>query len=180
MEVVVLFGSPRRKGNTIELVNAMTETFRARGHHVRMLYLNDMHIRPCQGCLTCMEEGLCRINDDMKDIRKYMLEADLIVFATPVYWFTVSGQLKIVMDRSLAFMDKEYNSRIRGKKAVTIMTSGDGDPAVCAPALDTFRQTFNLLGLDYAGHVEGLGCGERGGVAQEDMERAGKLAETLA
>jgi multimeric flavodoxin WrbA len=180
MEVVVLFGSPRRKGNTIELVSAMTERFRAGGHHVRILYLNDMHIRPCQGCRACMEEGVCKINDDMKDVRKYILEADLIVYATPVYWFTVSGQLKIAMDRSLAFLDKEHKSRIRGKKAVTIMTSGSDDEAVCAPALDTFRQTLNLLGLTYSGHIEGLGCGERGGVAKEDVERAVKLAQTLA
>lgn len=180
MEVVVLFGSPRRKGNTIELVNAVTEKFREKGHHVRMLYLNDMHIRPCQGCHACIEAGVCRINDDMKDIRKYMLEADLILYASPVYWFTVSGQLKVAMDRSLAFLDKNYNSRVKGKKAVTLMTSGSPDAAVCAPALDTFSQTFQLLGLEYAGHLEGLGCGERGGVAQEDVERARTLAEALA
>ena len=58
----------------------------------------------------------------MKDIRKYILESDIIVYATPIYWFGPSAQLKLVMDRSIAFMDDNYNSRIAGKKAVTLMT----------------------------------------------------------
>jgi multimeric flavodoxin WrbA len=68
--------------------------------------------------LLCLlkKKGICKINDDMKDIRKYMMESDLIVYTFPIYWFAPSGQLKLAIDRSIAFMDENYNSRIKGKK----------------------------------------------------------------
>ena len=116
MKTVILFGSPRKEGNTLQLVKGASDALKAKGGNVRMLYLNDMNVRPCQGCYACLKEGACPINDDMKDIRKYVLEPDLIVYATPIYWFGPSGQLKIAMDRSIAFMDENYNSRVEGKE----------------------------------------------------------------
>ncbi len=131
MNAVILFGSPRKKGNTVELARVMAATLKEKGWSVRTLYLNDMNIRPCQGCYTCLPGGVCRINDDMKDVRKYIMESDLIVYATPIYWFGPSGQLKLAMDRSIAFMDESYNSRIEGKKAVTLTTFGDENMDTC-------------------------------------------------
>ncbi|MCX5799684.1 MAG: flavodoxin family protein, partial [Proteobacteria bacterium] len=74
MKTVILFGSPRKDGNTIQLVNILSRTLKNKGHSVRILYLNDMNIRPCQGCYACLKKGICKINDDMKDIRKYIME----------------------------------------------------------------------------------------------------------
>ena len=71
MKTVILFGSPRKNGNTIQLARTMTDALKKKGHSVRMLYLNDLNIRPCQGCYACLKNGSCKINDDMKDIRKY-------------------------------------------------------------------------------------------------------------
>ena len=180
MKTVILFGSPRKDGNTIQLARTVSDSLKAKGGNVRMLYLNDLNIRPCQGCYACLKNGVCKINDDMKDIRKYVLESDLIVYATPIYWFGPSGQLKIAMDRSIAFMDENYNSRVKGKKAITLMTCGDEKPDTCEPALGMFRKTFDLLNVDWAGSVEALGCADRGEVKQEYMEKASKLAESVA
>lgn len=179
MNALVLFGSPRKNGNTGALVKAFTGALEAKGHQVSWLYLNDMSITPCQGCASCMREGVCVLDDDMKTVKDRIMEADLLIFATPVYWFTVSAQLKMVMDRSLAFMDENYNSRIKGRKAVTLMTCGSEDHTVCRPALDTFSMTFNLLGLSYAGHVEGLGSTGTGTVKEEYIGQARILAGTL-
>ena len=180
MKALVLFGSPRKKGNTIQLSRVMVEALKEKGHSVRMLYLNDLNIRPCQGCLICLKNGICRINDDMKDIRKYIMESDLIVYATPIYWFGPSGQLKLAMDRSIAFMDKDYNSRIAGKKAVTLMTCGDDDIDTCRPTIDMFKKTFDLLKLNYAGSVEALGCEGEGDIKQTYKKKTKKLADSLA
>lgn len=180
LKTVVLFGSPRKDGNTIQLVRTVSDVLKARGGNVRMLYLNDLNIRPCQGCYVCLENGVCRINDDMKDIRKYVMESDLIVYATPVYWFGPSGQLKITMDRSIAFMDENYNSRIKGKKAITLMTCEDEKQDTCEPALGMFRKTFDLLNIDCAGNMEALGCRNKGPIKQEYVEEARKLAESIA
>jgi multimeric flavodoxin WrbA len=179
MKTVILFGSPRKEGNTIQLVSTLTESLKSKGSSVRMLYLNDMNVRPCQGCEACLAKGVCKINDDMKDIRKYVLESDLVVFASPVYWFNMSGQLKLAIDRFLAFMDEKYDSRIKGKKAVTLMTSGSDDPSVCSPAIDSFTKTFDLLGIVYAGRVEATGCTEKGTVREEFKVQVRKLAESL-
>jgi len=177
---VILFGSPRKKGNTVELARAMSAVLKDKGWGVRMLYLNDLNIRPCQGCYVCLPGGVCKINDDMKDVRKYIMESDLIIYATPIYWFGPSGQLKLVMDRSIAFMDESYGSRIEGKKAVTLTTFADEDMDSCRPAIDIFQKTFDLLKVAYAGQVNAPGCQTEGGVRQEYIDKARTLAESLA
>jgi len=179
MKAVILFGSPRKDGNTIQLSDAFSQKLKEKGCDVRTIYLNDLNIRPCQGCLTCLPKGVCRINDDMKDIRKYISESDIIVYATPVYWFAPSSQLKLVIDRSIAFFDTEYNSRIKGKKAVTIMTCGNENDDTFSPSKDMFKRTFDLLGISYAGNVEAAGCKEKGVVNKESVERAAQIAESL-
>jgi multimeric flavodoxin WrbA len=180
MNTVILFGSPRKEGNTVQLTGILSRTLKEKGHNVRTIYLNDLNIRPCQGCLACIPEGICKINDDMKDIRKYIMESDIIVYATPIYWFSPSSQLKLVIDRSLAFLDESYESRIKGKKAVTIMTCADDDIETCRPAIDMFRKTFGLLGLDYIGGIEATGCEHKGIVKNEYVEKTKKLAESIA
>jgi multimeric flavodoxin WrbA len=180
MNTVILFGSPRKDGNTRQLVNTFSETMKKRGHDVRLLYLNDMNVRPCQGCLVCADEGICRINDDMKDIRKYMLESDLLVYATPTYWWSPSSQLKLVIDRSIAFFDKEYNSRIKGKKAVTLLTCADTSLDTFAPVLEIFKRMFDALSISYLGSVEAAGCEEKGKVGKKALDKTKKLAESVS
>jgi len=177
---VVLFGSPRKQGNTAELVRTATAVLRENGWSVRVLYLNDMNIRPCQGCYICLPAGVCRIEDDMKDVRKYMLESDLIVYATPIYWFGPSGQLKLAMDRSIAFMDENFASRLKGKKAITLTTFGDENMDSCRPAIDMFAKTFDLLGIEYAGQVNAPGCQPQGGVGSQYIEKAKELAGSVS
>lgn len=179
MNTVILFGSPRKKGNTIQLAQSMMELLKKKGSHVRMLYLNDLNIRPCQGCYTCLTNGTCRINDDMKDIRKYILESDVIVYATPIYWFSPSAQLKLVMDRCIAFMDGENNSRVQGKKAVTLMTYADDNKDTSKSAITVFEKTFDLLKLDYIGGIEAAGCTDGKNLAQEYQKDMKRLVDSL-
>jgi multimeric flavodoxin WrbA len=180
MKTVILFGSPRKNGNTIQLTRTMTDALKKKGHSVRMLYLNDLNIRPCQGCYACLKNGSCAINDDMKDIRKYILESDTIVYATPIYWFGPSAQLKLVMDRSMAFMDDDYNSRVAGKKAVTLMTFADNNMDTCKPAIDIFKKSFDLLKLSYAGSIEVPGCVDGENIKEEYKKKIKKLIDSLA
>jgi multimeric flavodoxin WrbA len=179
METVILFGSPRKDGNTIQIVNALSDALKQNGHNVRMLYLNDLNIRPCQGCYACLPKGICKINDDMKDIRKYMLESDLIVYATPIYWFGPSGQLKVVMDRSIAFMDTQYNSRLKGKKVITLITCADENIDTFQPTIGMFKKTFDLMGFTHAGAVEVPGCVDDKKIKKEFLQKAKRLANTV-
>ncbi|MCX8021532.1 MAG: flavodoxin family protein [Syntrophorhabdaceae bacterium] len=179
MNAIILFGSPRKDGNTFRLVDALSQSLKEKGIDVRMVYLNDLNIRPCQGCLACLPEGICRINDDMKDIRKYIFESDLIIYASPVYWYGPSGQLKLAIDRSIAFFDKDYNSRVKGKKAITVMCCADEDADTFTPSIEMFKRTFNLLGITYIGGVEAPSCTDKGTIRDEFLEKAKKLAEMV-
>jgi multimeric flavodoxin WrbA len=179
VKTVILFGSPRKDGNTRLMTDAFADAIKTRQTDVRLLYLNDMNIRPCQGCLVCSEKGMCRINDDMRDIYKYIMESDLVVYATPVYWWAPSAQLKLAMDRSIAFFDNDLNSRVKGKRAVTLMCCADTDVDTCSPALDIFKRTFEGLGMEYAGHVEAVGCEVKGEVPEAALEAVRKLAASL-
>jgi multimeric flavodoxin WrbA len=179
MKTVILFGSPRKEGNTHQLVKAFSETLKKKGHDLRFLNLNDMNVRPCQGCLVCAKEGKCRINDDMKDIRKYMLESDLLVYATPTYWWGPSSQLKLVIDRSIAFFDENLESRIKDRKAVTLVTCADESLDTFTPVLEVFKRTFDALSITYLGGVEAAGCEEKGKVNKKALDKAKKLAESI-
>ena len=179
MKTVVLFGSPRKDGNTRQLVDAFVGAMKKKANEVRLFHLNDMNIRPCQGCLSCAETGLCRINDDMGDIRTHIMKSDVVVYATPVYWWSPSAQLKLAMDRSIAFLDKDMNSRVSGKKAVSLVCCADNDKGTCGPVREIFKRTFEGLGMEYAGHVEALGCEEKGAVTKKMLDAAGSLARSL-
>ena len=180
MKTTVLFGSPRKHGNTQALVDAFARVLREKRHEVNILYLNELNIGPCRGCLACLKKGECRIkDDDMTKVRREIREADVLVYATPIYWFAPSGQLKVVMDRSMAFLDADYNSRVRGKKVVTLVSSADAAHETCRPTLDIFERTFDLLGMKYASHVEALGCMEKGKVSHEALEDARRAAESV-
>ncbi len=179
MKAVVLFGSPRKNGNTSVLVDVFARTLRAKQHEVKILSLNDLNIHPCQGCFACKEKGECRVNDDMTGVKEDMLAADVLVYATPIYWFGPSGQLKLSMDRSLVFLDADYRSRLQGKKAVSLITCADESREVCQPTLDMFQKTFDLLGMTYAAAVEAVGCEDKGKVDPAAMEAAKKAAESV-
>lgn len=179
MKAAILFGSPRRDGNTKQLVDTFTNTFWEKGNDARVLYLNEMNIRTCQGCLSCSAESTCRINDDMKDVHKCIMESDLLVYASPIYWSAPSGQLKVAMDRCIAFLDANMNSRIAGKKACTLLTCADDKAEMCEPSLVMFKRTFDDLGLTYLGGVEAKGCTEKGCVGPEILEATKNLAASL-
>lgn len=74
---------------------------RKKGNKIEKIYVNDKNISFCQACYACRENGICCIKDDMKDILDKMVNADVIVMATPVYFYTMDGQIKTLIDRIL-------------------------------------------------------------------------------
>src|SRR5699024_9264211 len=96
MKIVILQGSPNKKGSTNILVENFSKGAEAAGHSVIRFDLDEMNIRPCTGCVTCGYEGPCILHDDNQKIREAVLDADMIVFATPLYYYGMSAQLKIV------------------------------------------------------------------------------------
>jgi len=113
MRAIVLHGSPRRNGNSDTLANHFIEGLKSTGDvEVFDFILNDMKISPCQGCESCAtsENHKCAIDDDMSQIYDVFADADVVVWATPMYWGYMTAQMKTALDRmeALAMDVKKY------------------------------------------------------------------------
>ena len=123
MKIVVLNGSPRPKGNTAALIAAFREGAESRGHEVTVLPVGTMKIGGCKGCEYCHTKGggACVQKDDMAEVYPALAEAELLVLASPVYYFGLTGQLQSVISRFYAVMAPA------AKKFALLLTSGSPD-----------------------------------------------------
>ena len=106
--VVILSSSPRKGGNSEKLATAFAKGVEEMGNHVEIVYLREKQYSFCKGCFACQKLGRCVIKDDAVEIAAKMHDADVLVFATPVYYYSVSGQLKTMMDRANPLYDTDY------------------------------------------------------------------------
>jgi len=119
MHIVVLHGSPRKGMNSDTFADSFLKGIHEKANHtVAHFYLNDMNIRPCQGCFSCNSDHTCVINDDMQEIYREFQKAQIIVFATPMYWGYLTAQMKIAVDRLEALAGKPFH----GKTFVVLIT----------------------------------------------------------
>lgn len=104
MNIVVLSGSPRKGANTDTMVEAFAETAREAGHTVEVVRVAGKKIAGCLGCQYCFaHEGACVQKDDMAGVVEALKGADMVVFASPIYWFDITAQEKAAIDRLYAF-----------------------------------------------------------------------------
>ena len=126
-QILILKASPREKGNTAALAARLAEGARQAGAQVESIYLHGLDIRPCDACDLCKEPGSgCVIEDDMQPIYPKLAEADAIVLASPIYWFTVTAQLKLFMDRCYAFQSTDWQE-LKHKPFGILLAYGDTD-----------------------------------------------------
>lgn len=109
--VLILSASNRKGGNSETLAVEFGKGARDAGHHVETISLRDKAIGYCRGCLTCQKTMQCVIKDDVESITQKMLTADVIVFATPIYFFEMSGQMKTMIDRTNPLFPADYAFR---------------------------------------------------------------------
>ena len=156
MKIVVLMGSPNRKGSTAILAEEFMKGARAAGHETDLADVCRADIHPCTGCVCCGYEGPCAIKDGMGEIRKKLLEADMVVFATPLYYYGMSAQLKTVIDRFCAFNSSLHGRRLRSALLTVAWNSDDWT----FEALEAhYRTLVRYIGLRDQGMVLGYGCG---------------------
>lgn len=124
--VVILNGSPRRKGNTSMLVKAFTEGAESAGHTVTEFFLDGMDIHGCKGCFGghSSKERPCVQHDDMDKVYPAVRDSDVVVLASPLYYWTMSGQLRTALDRLFALEERDGNLlRGNGRAAVLLMAA---------------------------------------------------------
>lgn len=166
--ILILLGSPRPKGNSAALAGRIAKGAAEAGAIVETVPLNKLDIRPCQACDACRKPGNpgCVQKDDMQDLYPKVEAADALVLATPVYWFTMSAQLKLFLDRCYMFGATDY-SALKGKRLAAAVSYGDEDPFASGGvnALRSFQDMAGYVGMappefvygsaDEAGEIEG-------------------------
>ena len=108
MFILGLQGSPRAKGNTSILLTTFLTEAKRLGAHIYNLDVPTKNISPCQECGTCKREGFCPIDDDMQQVYPLLRQADIIVMATPIFFYGPTAQMKALIDRSQAFWSRKY------------------------------------------------------------------------
>lgn len=156
MDIVVLMGSPNRKGSTSILTEQFARGARERGHRVQVVDAAHSRIHPCTGCVACGYEGTCVQRDDMDNVREMILQADMLVFATPVYYYGMSAQLKTVIDRFCAFNSSLTRKHIRSALLAVAWNSDDWTMSVLQSHYETL---VRYLSMQDQGMVLGVGCG---------------------
>ena len=181
-KLLVILGSPRKKGNSSALAVRISRGAKSAGAEVETLFLQDLKISPCRGCDTCKKNNSrgCAINDDMQEIYGKLIKADAWVIASPVYWFTMSAQTKTFMDRCYALPTYAKNP-FTGKRIAIAMSYGDADPVKsgCVNALRTFQDAYSYTRSKVVGMVYGsaIKAGEivKNEVLMREAEELGKL-----
>lgn len=165
-QVLILSGSPRMNGNSDLLCNAFAQGAQEAGHTVEKVQVASLNIHPCSACYYCREHGgECIHKDDMASLLQKMINAKVIVLASPVYFYSIDAQLKAVIDRTVARW-----LEVKDKEFYYIATMADESPSSADTTLACFR--------GYAECVEG--AVEKGVIAVGGVYEAGAIKNNPA
>ena len=156
MKILVLMGSPNPHGSTFLLADAFRQGAQEGGHEVQMIDVARTRVSPCGGCVACGYDGPCVKRDDMERIGTALLEAEMLVLATPLYYYGMSAQLKTVIDRFCAL-----NGRIQRKhmKSALLSVAWNADGWTFEALEAHYHTLVRYLNFQDQGMVLGRGCG---------------------
>ncbi len=166
--VLVLTTSARTGGNSEKLAQAFAKGAHEAGNEVRLIRTADKHIEFCRGCLACQRTHACAIHDDMEEILEAMMNCDVLCFATPVYYYEMSGLMKTILDRSNPLFPQDYPFRDvyllasaadMAKTACRRAVSGLEGWIECFPET-RLRQVVFAPGVTHIGDIEKLKAGK--------------------
>jgi multimeric flavodoxin WrbA len=184
MKVIGFNASPRKNANTMTLVEAVLKGAADKGAETRMVNLNQLNIKGCQGCMACKKEpGQCATKDDLSPLLTEMKDCDAIILGTPIYWFHVSAQIKMLIDRFYCYMGHETNPETGeestfstfpgGKKFVIVTSQGDAVPEMYQQTLDWMNLVTAIMSASSTEFV--THCG-----SEDDKNSAHNNAEVMA
>ena len=176
-KVLILSGSPRKGGNSDTLCDQFMKGAQEAGNEVEKIWVQGKKVAPSLACYYCKDhKGECAIKDDMKEILEKMLAADVLVLSSPVYFYSISAQLKAVIDRTVArwleFKDKEF---------YYIMTAAEDTDTVMNCTLECFRGLAECLeGSVEKGIIYGKGVYAKGEIAGHPaMKQAYEMGKSI-
>lgn len=176
MKIIVLAGSPHKKGTSNTLVEEFTKGAQERGKEVEIIDLAHTSIHPCMGCDACGMNGDCIQKDSGNEILNKILNSDAIVFASPVYYYNVCAQLKMMIDRFYAKTMKITNKNL---KAAVIMTAWNNNDWTYDAIDKYFDILFNYMHFKDSGRIYGKGCTSAHTIPNKYLEEAYNLGKNI-
>lgn len=174
--VLILSGSPRKGGNSDLLCDEFAKGAIEAGNEVEKIRVAEKNVGYCRACYACKNGGVCAIKDDMAQILQKMIDADVIVLASPVYFYSIDAQLKAVIDRTVARW-----TEVKDKEFYYIMTAADNDTEAMQTTLACFREYADCVeGAKEMGVIYGVGVYEKGEIKSSPcMQRAYETGKSV-
>lgn len=159
-KVLIIAGSPRKNGNSDILAEQFAKGAEEAGNEVEIVYLRDKKLNYCIGCLVCQTKGECFQKDDANSLLPKMMEADVVCFSCPVYYYSVCGQMKVFLDR----MNPLYG-KLKNKDFYYMVTAQDDDKKQLDRTFDVFDGFGDCFDdIRRCGRVYGGGADKKGDV----------------
>ena len=174
LKVLGLFGSPRRGGNTELLLEETLKGAETEGAEIDRIHLTDFTITPCKECHGCDQTGNCVILDDMEKIYPKLIEADIIILASPIFFYGITAWAKALIDRSQALWARKYLLKDpsmgkggRKKRGFFISVGATKGQKVFEGAILTAKYFFDALNAEYAGELVFRGVDAKGDILKQ-------------
>lgn len=178
-KIVVITGSPRKDGNSFAMTDAFIRAAEEKGHSVTRFDAAQKNVGGCHACETCYKTGKpCSFDDDFNEIAPALLEADVVVFSMPVYWYSIPAQIKAVIDKMYSFC--VAGKDIAGKECMLIACCEEDDQSVLDGVRIPIERTAALVKWHMAGEVLVPGVLNVSDIEKTDgCRQASALAEKL-
>jgi multimeric flavodoxin WrbA len=183
--VLCIAGSPRRHGNSEQLLDALVVGVEAAGGVAIKLIAAEAGVQPCRGCNACSKTGACVVRDGMDAVYAEIDAADAIAVATPVFFATVPAVLKIIFDRCQPYWARRHvlgqSAPAHKRPGAILVVGGGGDPFGTDCAFTAVQSAFAVLGVSAETTFECVGPDAAGDIRQhpEALQRAGQIGAEL-
>jgi multimeric flavodoxin WrbA len=186
MQITTLLGSAKKKGNTATVLGWVEEELKSLGHYVERIYLNNKSIGACLGCAKCREypdEIACVQKDDAIDIMERMISSDVVLLASPIYFWGFSAQIKTLIDRGYSLVTNYHKpghtSLMRGKRIGLLITGADAYEDNAEGIFTAFDRIVDFLLARKTGELYVGECSVPAELPEEVKNRAIELARSL-
>ena len=186
MKALGIMGSPRRQSNTEILLNKALEGAREAGAEVENVPVSKLKISPCLEIYACLKDGNCPIKDDMQLLYEKLLEADHIIFASPIFFYGITSQAKAVVDRCQALWVRKHVLGMGGedkreRRGVFISVGATRGEKLFDGAVLTVKYFFDAINVEYSGDLLVRGIDDKGQITEHPatLEEAFRLGQKL-
>jgi multimeric flavodoxin WrbA len=186
MNVLVFLGSPRKKGNSEVLTEAVLKGVRQVGGDSEIIRLCDLNISPCLNCGGCDKTGKCVVDDDMTPLYDKIISTDLIILASPIFFYGITAQAKAFIDRTQALWNRKRLLMEKGewqenpnRRGFFISVAATSGTKIFEGAVLTMKYGYDAMGTAYAGELLVTGADRKGDMAKfekklQEAEEAGR------